>query len=137
MMTTPAPTTTDLVSNTTYTTVSFTLIPHFVANTPPGLIADTDVTGLNGARGATTFNKLARSLDDTYHDFKTRVFQQVSEAKKADEKRIADLADKCQKHESIIASLDEDLEELTNELEETKSKLKVAEEALAAERANM
>ena len=136
-MTTPAPTTTDPVSNTTYTTVSFTLIPHSAANTPPGLIADTDVTGLNGARGATVFNKLARSLDDTYHDFKTRVFKQVSEAKKADEKRIKQLADKCQQHESIIASLDDKLEQLNKELEETKSKLKVAQEALAAERASV
>jgi septal ring factor EnvC (AmiA/AmiB activator) len=136
-MTTPAPTTTHLVSNIVYTTVRFTLTPHFVANTPPDLIADTDVTSLSGNRGATAFNKLLHKMDDTYHDFKSRLFQQVSERQAADDKRLAQVGARNQQLEGTIASLDEDVAKLTKELEETKSKLKVAEQALSAERRNM
>jgi hypothetical protein len=126
-MTTPAPTTTHLVSNIVYTTVSFTLTPHFVANTPPDLIADTDVTSLSGNRGATAFNELLHKMDDTYHDFKSRLFKQVSEMQAADAKKMAQIGARYQQAEEIIATLDKDVAKLTKELEETKSKLKTAE----------
>lgn len=38
------------------------------------------ILGEGVAQGATKFNKLARTMDDHYHDFKTRIFQQVNEA---------------------------------------------------------
>ena len=38
------------------------------------------ILGEGVAQGATKFNKLARTMDDNYHDFKTRIFQQVNEA---------------------------------------------------------
>jgi septal ring factor EnvC (AmiA/AmiB activator) len=134
MMTTPAPTTTHLVSNIVCTALIFTLTPHFVASTPPDLIADTDVSGNSGA---TAFNKLSNKMDDAYHDFKSRLFQQVSERQEAVDKRLAEVGARNQQLEGIIASLDEDVAKLTKELEETKSKLKAAEQTLSAERRTM
>ena len=68
-------------------------------------------------------------MDDAYHDFKTNLFKQLTEAQKVDRKRIAELGARCNSLERIIAELDEDVAKLTKELEETKSKLKAAEKA--------
>lgn len=77
-------------------------------------------------------NQLSRAMDDAYHDFKSRLFRHVSEVQAADRKKRDEIRGINRHNEARIAALDFGMMRLTRELEETKGKLRAAEAKLKA-----
>ncbi|KAJ4990290.1 hypothetical protein SVAN01_04172 [Stagonosporopsis vannaccii] len=98
--------------------------------TPPDLIADTDIAGLRSNPAATSiFNQHVHAMDESYHDFKTGMLRQLAAMQAIDQNNMAQLHAQVQDLERRLALVEESRAALEKQLETKAAEAKTATEA--------
>ncbi|KAF2631149.1 hypothetical protein BU25DRAFT_418775 [Macroventuria anomochaeta] len=101
-------------------------------DSPPDLIADTDIAGLRDNPAATSiFNQHVHAMDESYHDFKTSMLRQFGAMQTVDRNHMAQLQAQVQDLEHRLAVAEEGQMKLGKELEGEKTKAKTASDEAA------
>lgn len=104
-----------------------------IDDTPPDLIADTDVAGLRNNPAATSiFRQHVDAMDESYHDFKTGMLRQLAAMQATDQNNMAQLQAQNQDLERKLTLAEQALTKVNTEWEADKAKMKTATEEAAA-----
>ncbi|KAJ4346073.1 hypothetical protein N0V95_005748 [Ascochyta clinopodiicola] len=102
-------------------------------NSPPDLVADTDTTGLRDNPAATSiFNQHVHAMDESYHDFKTRMLSQLGAMQMVKRNQTDQLKAQIQELQCRLAASEEGRAKMGDELEAEKVKARTEAEQAAA-----
>ncbi|KAF9694760.1 hypothetical protein EKO04_007478 [Ascochyta lentis] len=92
---------------------------------PPDLVADTDIAGLRDQPAATSvYNQHVHAMDESYHDFKTKMLSQLGTMQAIDRSQIDHLQAQVQSLERRLTKSEECRTKVEKELEAEKEKTK-------------